>query len=76
MIASFYDRFQIKVKDFEIVLLPFLSSLRIIMTFSFVASRPVFARFERLDREVYALLHSINSQNGMNAKQKKGRLCG
>jgi hypothetical protein len=41
-------------------LLPFSPGLWIVMVFSFVAAWSMLAGFERLNREVYILLHSVS----------------
>jgi len=56
---------------YEIELLPFSSSLRILMGFSFVAPRSMLSGFERFNREVYVLLHLIMPPK--NKKSKKGK---
>lgn len=53
-------RSQSKLAVEKMVLLPFSSSLRIIVVFSIVAARSLLAGFERLNREVQVLLHSMS----------------
>jgi len=41
-------------------LLPFLGVFWVVMVFSFVTARSNLAGFERLNREIQALLHSVS----------------
>ena len=54
-------------------LLPFLSGFGVDMVFSFVAAGSMLAGFERLNREVQVLLHSVNLRP-TGKKKKKGKV--
>jgi len=55
-------------------LLPFLASFWVVMDFSLVAAWSMLAGFERLNREIQVLLHSMNLIRF--ERRKKGRSCG
>ncbi len=52
-------------------LLPFSSLFGVIMTFSFIASGSMFARLEKLNREVFSLFHF----NASKTKKRQGKKC-
>jgi hypothetical protein len=51
---------------------PFQSGLRVVVVFSFVTAWSMLTWFERLNREVYTLLHPMIPQN-KTGKTKKER---